>query len=812
MLGVDRFVGVFGAVPAGDNDPDTLVRIAVGAVRQGFAIVVDRPLSKIPMCTLTTRDAKKEDEAAQAASREAGNPRWQNVRHDCGLKHAITEDTDARRILKRLTKDDTRVNLGVELGASRMVVVDVDTDAENQAFLADWEANGGKPISMTVQSPGVQNEEGEWVHKNGGHYWFDIPEGVDLPAGTGAMKVEVEGVGTYTMMWAGRQVLVPPAIREEGPYRLVGQVNPFPGWLHDKIIMEVEARRVRAEERLKRVGTGDNEELDRWSMTMPWDEILRPDGWEPTGMPDGCSCLIWTAPGSHASPKSATAHDAGCSHYDTGEGHGPLHLWTDNPPSFLIGRGKTMTKLQYLAYRDHDGQIAPVLRDLGIGNNRTEFPSIGSGQPTMDGLTNEEMKPLESGFGSLGKATTSDPEDETNDGGGFGSLGKVGSSTSAITAEAITTYQETQPEQDPEVQRYLDLMAKMKTSAELESLEEPEPLIEGLLDLDTFSRITGKSNHGKSFVMLDMAACVALGRPWHGHEVRQGMVVYMVAEGARGWKKRLRAWEHRHNNGEYIPGDRLMVLDEPVQTADLGAWMAWRRVLKELNPVLVIMDTQARITVNVNENDAKEMGLFVERCEMIRRDTGACVAVVHHLGHNGDQGRGSSAVIGAINTELRVTKEKSVITVKVEKQKDEEFAEPLKFILEDEVYDQKKGYSSAVLVQSDGGHDPYNDFGRITSESSARDRMCAVLYATFNHGEGATRAELRTAMVSHKTLGSVSKTTLYETWNTLVQDGVLDQQLDDNNNLTQRFKLSDSEVRRLGLDGSVPPLDTDTDD
>lgn len=790
MLGVDRFVATFGATPAGDTD--AIVRVGVGAVRAGFAIVVDRPLTKIPMCVLNTRDAKRADEEAQQAAKEAGHPRWDKIRHDCGLKHAITDDKKARTILQRLTKDGSAVNIGVELSASRMVVVDVDTPEESAAFLHDWDAQGLPPISITVQSPGVQNEKGEWVHKDGGHYWFELPEDVELPKGTGAMKIDVPGIGGYSVMWADRQVLVPPSVRNEGPYRIVGQVNQLPGWLHDRIIVEVESRKVRAEQRINNLGDND---LDQWSARTSWDEILAPDGWELTGMPDGCSCMIWTAPGFHASPKSATAHDAGCSQYDTTAGHGPLHLWTDNPPEFLHNAGKTLTKLQYLGARDYGdtSRIGSVLRDLGISTTgNVEFPTFNT--PSPDPIDYDEP-PL--------------PEVEAPaETRGLGTLGQLGASTSTDDGEDldydIGTYTAPEAEVSPELERVQLLMSKMKSSSQLEDLEDPEPLVTGLLDLDTFNRVVGKSNHGKSFVMLDLACHVAMDMDFHGHPVHQGMVVYMVAEGARGWKKRLRAWEATYNNGEFIPPDRLQVLDEPVQSANNDDWRAWRAVLKALGPVLVIHDTQARITVGVNENDNTEMGEFVERMEQIRRETGACVVVVHHLGHQGDQGRGASAVLGAISTELRVSKERTKngdqLELEIAKQKDQDFAESLKFRLEDVEYETESGTKRSavpVLIEKD---DPLNDLGEVTASSPARDRMAALLFLNFNHGQGATKSELKTVCFKKHQFGVFSESNFYKVWSDMVAAKILVQQMNPNSgNLIEKYKLSDEEAVRLGL-------------
>ena len=82
------------------------------------------------------------------------------------------------------------------------------------------------------------------------------------------------------------------------------------------------------------------------------------------------------------------------------------------------------------------------------------------------------------------------------------------------------------------------------------------------------------------------------------------------------------------------------------------------RVLTELcrqiQPVFIVLDTQARVTVGMEENSAKDMGVYVERVRQLREATSACVTSVRHIGRNGSHARGSSALDGAQGTELSV--------------------------------------------------------------------------------------------------------------------------------------------------------------
>jgi hypothetical protein len=93
---------------------------------------------------------------------------------------------------------------------------------------------------------------------------------------------------------------------------------------------------------------------------------------------------------------------------------------------------------------------------------------------------------------------------------------------------------------------------------------------------------------------------------------------------------------------------------------------------------LVIFDTQARSTVSVDENDSTEMGEIIASLDEIKVATGACGMLVHHRGLKGDHGRGTTAVRGALDIELDVSRQGTTITLKSTKQKDRADPDPLR--------------------------------------------------------------------------------------------------------------------------------------
>ena len=69
---------------------------------------------------------------------------------------------------------------------------------------------------------------------------------------------------------------------------------------------------------------------------------------------------------------------------------------------------------------------------------------------------------------------------------------------------------------------------------ELFRLPSADWLIDGIIEQPAVGFVFGPSGESKTFVTLDWAFSVAVGRPWHGRAVKQGPAVYVVAEGSSG--------------------------------------------------------------------------------------------------------------------------------------------------------------------------------------------------------------------------------------------------------------------------------------
>jgi len=202
--------------------------------------------------------------------------------------------------------------------------------------------------------------------------------------------------------------------------------------------------------------------------------------------------------------------------------------------------------------------------------------------------------------------------------------------------------------------------------------------VEGVVcDLQS-SVFFGKSNTGKSFVVLDMLLHVVLGIPWHGHETEQGAGLYIAAEGAAGIVNRISAFKQYHRlNPEGIP---LAVLPRAVNFLDTEGHVeqliltikeAEKR--SEQKVKMVVVDTLARSLFGGDENSGTDMGQLITNMDTIIRECNTHVGLIHHSGKDQSKGaRGHSSLRAAIDTEIEITQKAGITSAFATKQREME--------------------------------------------------------------------------------------------------------------------------------------------
>jgi hypothetical protein len=195
-------------------------------------------------------------------------------------------------------------------------------------------------------------------------------------------------------------------------------------------------------------------------------------------------------------------------------------------------------------------------------------------------------------------------------------------------------------------------------AAEILKRKPPGWLVKDTIPDADLVLVYGASGSGKSFVMIDLAMALARGVPWFGRKVRQCPVVYVCAEGAGGFGKRLKAYAMQQ--GLDLKDVPIWVIEAAPNLLKGDDIKSLVDAIRPLNPAIVIMDTLARMTAGANENAGEDMGLAIDNCSKVTRATGARVFLVHHTGKDESKGaRGWSGMRAAADAEFEVVRDKA---------------------------------------------------------------------------------------------------------------------------------------------------------
>jgi len=221
---------------------------------------------------------------------------------------------------------------------------------------------------------------------------------------------------------------------------------------------------------------------------------------------------------------------------------------------------------------------------------------------------------------------------------------------------------------------------------QLQSMPPIKWLVDGLFTRHGLAAMYGPPGCGKTFVALDIALCVASGHSFHGMPVEQGSVLYIAGEGVGGLGKRINAWLSNRGAGQTEAELPFFVLPTAVnlssQTENEKLLATIAHLEKDAGQFsLVVIDTVARALLGADENSATDMGRFIKACDLVKEHCGCAVLAIHHSGKDSSKGmRGSSALLGAVDTSIKVKKSEQV-TLSMDKQKDAEPSEDLYFIM-----------------------------------------------------------------------------------------------------------------------------------
>lgn len=182
--------------------------------------------------------------------------------------------------------------------------------------------------------------------------------------------------------------------------------------------------------------------------------------------------------------------------------------------------------------------------------------------------------------------------------------------------------------------------------------------VQDILQCDGIGWIYGAPGSYKTVMAMDMACCIATGRPWCGRETRQGPVLYISAEGGAGIYAMRNAWECKNQTR----ADNLAIYDDAPDMSAISLSTGYgehgktyphriAQILREFQTLLnepaalIVIDTYAQTSaddtkaaVTAYENNLRNM---IRLCA-----PGASALVIDHTTKEGNTWMGSNAKLG----------------------------------------------------------------------------------------------------------------------------------------------------------------------
>lgn len=300
----------------------------------------------------------------------------------------------------------------------------------------------------------------------------------------------------------------------------------------------------------------------------------------------------------------------------------------------------------------------------------------------------------------------------------------------------------------------LRMQERLVTVKTLHNRPSPIYLLDKIIGEHTTGMLYGPPYSYKSFLAMDWAFCLAEGLPWEAdgaYPVHQANVVYVVGEGSGGLSKRAYAWESYR---EHEISERFLWYPEPINLMSMKVVEDFASAIHTHQPGLIVFDTLAKCAVGGDENSARDMGIVTDSMGFLVRELGCSTFVLHHTTKNGEDFRGSSALLGNVDWAAEVKRSDKSIVVRCEKQKDDPHFDSIRL--------ESFSVENSLCLRAKVGETPAGDAGWLLK-----------LVSQMSHSEAVSTAKLKEA-IAQEEKNTVSHATFYRLLNALVDEQLVE--------------------------------------
>ena len=197
-------------------------------------------------------------------------------------------------------------------------------------------------------------------------------------------------------------------------------------------------------------------------------------------------------------------------------------------------------------------------------------------------------------------------------------------------------------------------------------------LIENVIGAGDLVMLYGASGSGKTHIAIDLMFAAITGRLFARRfaVARRLNIAYAAGEGISGLAQRFAAVSDFYMSHDPLGDFSNFTFFDVVPQLYAGSDALYaeritdfvtewkdRQAKGEAQPLdILVIDTLHTATAGADENSAKDMGIVLNLAKRVTKELGCAVILVHHTGKSGESERGSSALRGAMDTMIHISK------------------------------------------------------------------------------------------------------------------------------------------------------------